>query len=565
MRIQEINFYNTKQNNKITFQSKTFLTKPNLQPKIDLFCKSPEVKEGLMNKFINLREELSKDLYPKFLKYSISQWDFYINSTDENLEKMNKDFDEYNNIWQNKDLYNKFLKLKNIKLDKHEKKQLKEILKSFEEELLTGEDLKILNKKENEISQKYNSYIPKIDNKEVSKAEITKILETEKNPELRKKAYEANITGGDLIAEDLKELVILRNEFAVKKGYPNYFEYMLKEGFDVDSKELEILLNDVYNKSKNLIKTEIEKEKEEISKVFGIKKEDLKAYHYGLLTENNPEKKANDYIKNKEQILEIAKKTYQCMGYDIENLEKEGKLILDLYPRKNKNTHAFSFDIDAGNDARILANITKNVYSLKVLLHELGHSIYTIDISRDLPYIDRTTYPALNEAVAILMEDLQKKENILSDLLPENILEEYKNNFKNDEFKFLTKALTLINFEKEMYKNPNQDLAKLWHDMKIKYQNINESEEKDNGWATIPHFLGFPAYYQNYFRAHIMKAQIYNYLTEKLGNITENPKTAKILKEELLKYGKNLEENELIENMTGKKLSVEDYIKSITN
>ena len=62
-----------------------------------------------------------------------------------------------------------------------------------------------------------------------------------------------------------------------------------------------------------------------------------------------------------------------------------------------------------------------------------------------------------------------------------------------------------------------------------------------------------------------MKAQIYNYLIEKLGNITENPKTANILKEELLKYGKSLEENELIENMTGKKLSVEDYIKSITN
>ena len=62
-----------------------------------------------------------------------------------------------------------------------------------------------------------------------------------------------------------------------------------------------------------------------------------------------------------------------------------------------------------------------------------------------------------------------------------------------------------------------------------------------------------------------MKAQIYDYLTEKLGNITENPKTAEVLKEELLKFGKSFEENELIENMTGKKLSADDYIKSITN
>ena len=62
-----------------------------------------------------------------------------------------------------------------------------------------------------------------------------------------------------------------------------------------------------------------------------------------------------------------------------------------------------------------------------------------------------------------------------------------------------------------------------------------------------------------------MDIDLKKFLTEKLGNITENPKTANILKEELLKYGKSLEENELIENMTGKKLSVEDYIKSITN
>jgi peptidyl-dipeptidase A len=294
---------------------------------------------------------------------------------------MNKDYDEYNKIWQNKELYYEFLNLKNTKLNKHEKKQLKEILKSFEEELLTGEDLKTLNNKENEISKKYNSYVPKIDGREVSKAEISKILEKEKDPEIRKKAYEANIIGGDLIAEDLKEFAILRNNYAVKKGYPNYFEYKLKETFEVDLKELEILLDDVYNKSKDLIKNEIEKEKEDLSKVFNIKKEDLKAYHYGLLTENNPEKKVNDYIKNKEQIVDLAKKAYQGMGYDIDKLENEGKLILDLYPRKNKNTHAFSFDIDAGKDARVLANLTNNVYSLKVLLHELGHSVYTLDIS----------------------------------------------------------------------------------------------------------------------------------------------------------------------------------------
>ena len=66
MRISEINLYNTKLNKNISFQSKQILTKPNMQPKIDLFCKSPEIKEGIMNKYINLRDKFSEELYPKF-------------------------------------------------------------------------------------------------------------------------------------------------------------------------------------------------------------------------------------------------------------------------------------------------------------------------------------------------------------------------------------------------------------------------------------------------------------------------------------------------------------------
>ena len=114
-----------------------------------------------------------------------------------------------------------------------------------------------------------------------------------------------------------------------------------------------------------------------------------------------------------------------------------------------------------------------------------------------------------------------------------------------------------------MYENPEQDLAGLWKEMKIKYQMCSEKEKADNGWATIPHFLSHPAYYQNYFRATIIKAQMYNYLLSKLGNLTENKNTASVLQNELFRFGKSLEENELIENMTGKILSVEDFINSL--
>lgn len=563
MKVLKIESFYIKNNKNINFKSKPFLTKVKNQPKIDMFCKSNEVKSALMENFINLRNSFSEKLYPILKKYSISEWNFYINSTDENLEIVNKNYNEYKKLWQDENLYKEFLKLKNIDLNKHEKKQLKEILENFEKELNSGKELKELQDIENEIAKKYNSYIPKIDGKETTKSEINKILETEKNQNLRQKAYNANIQGGDLIAEDLKEFAKKRNEYARTKGYSNYFEYKLKDSYEVDLKELENLLDDIYSKSQDLIKETQNKIKEELSKEFGIEKENLKSYHYGFLTEKNPEKKVNDFIKNKEQILEIAKKTYLGMGYDIEKLEKDGKLTLDLYPRKGKNTHGFCFGIDQEADARILANLTNNSMSLETLNHELGHCIYTLGTVKTLPFFDREQYPAMTEAIAMMMQDLQKREDVLKDLIPQELLNEYRKNHIKDEVNFICKALTLINFEKEMYKNPEQDLKKLWHDMKVKYQMRSEKEELDNGWATIPHFLSHPAYYQNYFRATIIKAQIYNYLKEKLGNITENPKTSEILKKELFQYGISMEENELIENMTGKKLTVDYFIKSL--
>ena len=332
MQISKINFYNFNSKNNINFKSKPILTKTKLEPKIDMFFKSTEIKKVTMDRFINLRDSFAEKLKPIALNMYISEWNFYINSTKENFEILSKTRDKYVKIWQNKTFYNKFLKIKDIDLNKNERKQLKYILKNFEEELNTGDDLNKLTDKENKIAKKYNSYIPKIDGKKTTKAEINKILETESNPEIRKKAYEASIQGGDLIAKDLQELVKKRNKYAKKQGYSNFFEYKLKDDFEVDLKELEDLLDNVYNKSKDLIKIKLTETKKELSEFFGISEEDLKSYHYGFLTENNPEKKVNDFIKTKEQIVDIAKKTYQGMGYDIENLEKNGNLTLDFFP-----------------------------------------------------------------------------------------------------------------------------------------------------------------------------------------------------------------------------------------
>ena len=564
MKILKIQNLNLEIINKNFYNKRSFLTKTKLTSKIDMFCKNNKTEGNLLReklKFISLRDNFNKLLKPLYINAELAAWNFYTDSTDENLKLMIKAENNLNKLYKNKVLYKKFKKLKTDNLDEHELRQLKNIIKNFEEELKYSEDLKILRNKENKTAQKYNSYIPKIEDKEVSRTEIRKKLQTEKDPEIRKKYYEADLKGADLIAEDLIELVKLRNNFAQKVGYKNFFEYKLKEDFEVDIDYLNKLLDEIYSGLKIQIKNSLNKKYKKLKKFFNI--QILEPYHYGLLLEDNPDYLVNKELKNKEQIVDICKKTYSGMGFDIDKLLKNGNLVLDLFPRKGKNTHGFSFGVEPAKNARILANLTNNTMSIDTLNHELGHSVYTLGLSLKMPFIDQEEYPAVTEAVAMMMGDLQKKEDILKDIDSEETLDKFKKSITEDELKFISWSIQIINFERELYKNPEQDLKKIWHDMSVKYQFTDEKEKMNNKWASIPHFLSHPAYYQNYFRAAIIKAQFYNYLKSQLGNITENPKTAEFLRKNLFKYGISLEENELIEKFTGKKLSTENFINTI--
>lgn len=512
-----------------------------------------------MSEFIKLRDEFCEELEKISINLEKSCWDFYTNSTPENLKNYEEIQDKYSKFFRNEEMYKKFLSIDKNSLDKHERKQLKDLLKEFDEELNTGEELKALRKKENEIAQKFNSYIPKINGKEVTKTEIFKIIQTEINPEIREEAYEAKIKGGDLIANDLIEFIKMRNSYANKKGFKTYFEYKLSEEYDVDFEFLQNLIEEVYSKSNDKIKNILEKKQKELKEFFGV--EELKPFHYGLLLDCNPEKAVNEILQNKD-IVEISKKMYKNMGYDVEKMIADKRLTLDLFPRKGKNTHGFCFGVEAGKDSRILANLMNNVVSLDTLNHEMGHCVYDLGISTELPFLDkRASSPAVTEAIAMMMGDIIKTENVLTNILPSDVFEKFKETHKEDEASFVAKSLLIIDFERELYNNPEQNAAELWQKLSKKY--LNRDCEPDNEWATIPHYLSHPAYYQNYFRANLMKVQIYNYLKSVLGNITENEQSAKFMDENIFYCGASVEEYDLIKQLTGKNFSAEDFVNTL--
>ena len=509
-------------------------------------------------KFVALRDAFIQKYEKLAPECDEAEWSFYINSTDENMQKYSAKQERLDNFLKDRKLYAMFRAISPATLSKQEQNQLNFILRKIESANSSKTELDDM---ELNISQKYNSYVPMVEGKETSATEIASLLQTERNPFVRKKFYDAKLRGGDLIADDMKQLVIKRNEYARRVGYGNYFEYKLKKGFEVDSCDLANMMEMVSCQISQQMSSILGEQRNNLKKIFDVKT--LEPYHYDFLPEDSIDNKTNQYFRNVDDIINIAKETYKGMGYNIDELIKNGNLTLDLLPRKNKNAHGFTFWVYPGKDNRILANLSNNLKSLKILDHELGHCVYDLNYEQSLCFLDKQTHPVMTEAVAMLMESIHKKENTLRNVIPAQMLGELKATYAKDEILFIARALTFINFEKEMYENPDRDLAILWRNTRVKYMGADKDETPDNQWATIPHFLSFPAYYQNYFRASIIKAQMYEHLNEQLGLITENSQTASYLKKHLFQYGVTMSENELIKEMTGKELSCDAFIRSV--
>jgi len=108
-----------------------------------------------------------------------------------------------------------------------------------------------------------------------------------------------------------------------------FFEYQLKEEFEVDIDDLDKIMLFVHSNLKKHIEITHKRKTDKLKKFFNVSV--LQPYHHGLQPEENPDKRVSAFIKTPEQIVDIAKHTYQCMGFDI-----------DCLIRKTFNTRPFS-------------------------------------------------------------------------------------------------------------------------------------------------------------------------------------------------------------------------------
>ena len=405
----------------------------------------------------------------------------------------------------------------------------------------------------------------KLGGREVNDNEIAKILRESSNRDERRQAWDASKSIGPQAAPLVRELAHLRNEAARALGYRDHFVFSLTLD-ELDEVWLLALLDDLDGRlGATWERTKASIDQEQRERLGLAAGEALHPWDYAdaffqdlPTASDDPLDAALGHVDP----VEVARAYFRALGDDVDGVIERS----DLYPRDGKNQHAFCADIDRRHDVRVLANCEPGMRWLGTMVHELGHAVYDLAIAAELPWLLRQpAHTFTTEAIAMLHGRLVRDEAFLERFA--GVAPEIARDPRNLEMQrremlvFAAWVQVMTRFERELYRDPDQDLGALWWRLVERYQRIAPPPgPRPDDWACKIHVALAPVYYHNYLLGEITASQLNWALARETGSPSPAVETAaagEYLRERFMRPGSSLRWDALIAHATGEALSVD--------
>lgn len=517
-------------------------------------------------------------IHPLYIQSSNAYWNGTISGDSEEFAKYSEANIAMSRIYSNSVVFEKLKAIKergNIN-DPLLKRQLDVVYNSFLSNQADSSLLEQIISKSTSLEQKYAEFRANFRGKPISDNQVESILQNSTENNELEEVWKAHKQIGTFVANDVLEIIKLRNKLAYSLGYDN-FHTMSLELSGQNPEEISALFDEL----DSLTKDEFERLKREMdiafSKRYGISENELMPWHFqGRYFQESPKLYPVDldkFYKGK-NLEKLTEEFYSGIGLNVSSIMKSS----DLYEKPLKNQHAYCIDINANGDVRVLANISDNESWMGTMLHEFGHAVYALghDDSSNPFFLRNAAHTFTTEAIAMIFGRLSRNPEWmrlslgLTDIEKSEIEEDCYKSLKLQQLVFSRWVQVVYRFEKEMYSNPEQDLNALWWNLAEKYQMLKKPHNRDMpDWATKIHIALYPCYYHNYQLGELLASQIHYYIVD---NITKsgdyknecyigNPAIGKWMSDNIFKIGMKLEWNEMIEKATGEKLTAKYYAK----
>jgi len=422
------------------------------------------------------------------------------------------------------------------------------------------------------VQETYSTYRAEFDGQPASDNELEDVLRASVDSARVEAAWRARKQIGSIVADDLRRLAHLRNEAARAVGFADFWhaQLLLDELVPHDLVQILDQIDAATRMPFEAMKSDLDRH---LAKRFKIAERELQPWHYAdPFFQETPEVFAPpaDPLYADRDVVELVADTYRQLGYrNIDAILARS----DLYPRQGKNQHAYAVDIDREGDVRTFLNVERNARWMSTLLHELGHTIYQDGIDRtELPYDLRDDPQGfLNEGFAMFCEQPMVHPPWLHEMLglpvarAEALGPQLAAQDTASLLAFVRWCLTIINFERAFYAQPDQDLNRLWWDLEERFQRIPRPANRDEpDWAAKVHVATAPVYYQKYLLGRLFSAQLTRKLDAEFGGWWQGrPGTGVFIKSELFMPGARYAWSELVERVTGQPLGVEALAASV--
>lgn len=514
------------------------------------------------------------EIRPLEIALNLTWWKANTTGKDEDFAAKVDAQNKYDAALANREAFSELKKLKEAKLaDPILARQIDVLYRIYLEKQVEPELLQRINSKANEIEQAFNVYRAKLGGKEIADSEVRKILKESKDSQQRREVWESSKGVGAAVIDDLRQLVVYRNEAAQKLGFKDFHAMRL---YLSEQDQQQVLA--LFNQLDDLTRAPFAKAKAEIdvklAEFFGIPIDELQPWHYqDPFFQEAPAVSdvSLDKVFADVDILAICRKFYQGIDLPIDDVIARS----DLFERPGKSPHAFCTDIDREGDVRVLANIVPNEYWMGTMLHELGHSVYSSkNIPRAVPYVIRTDAHILcTEGVAMMFERFSKSGEWLQAMGvavadPQAYSKAGAIMRRNQLLIFSRWCQVMLRFEQQMYANPNQDLNDLWWDLVEKYQLIKRPAGRSApDFAAKIHVVSAPAYYHNYMMGQLFACQVHATIAKEIlkskdipnAIYTDNKQVGEYMKTRVFKPGATLSWNELTKHATGADLNAKAF------
>jgi peptidyl-dipeptidase A len=509
---------------------------------------------------------------PLYKDYSLKFWNLSLNGADKNLEEaLIASKERYLKVYNNREEFRAVREWKtaNLRIDEIAARQIKLIHDTFVPNQIEPEVLRDVVERETHIENTFNTFRADFEGGKASENELREILRSERNMPRRREAWEASKQVGHETAPKLLELVAIRNREARKLGYSDHYSMMF-ELQELDEPWVFSLLDRLEQLSESAF-TQMKADLDQrLKQAYNVTAPETPPWLYSdPFFQEFPSAGTTESLDDVFQGSDIEGLTlthYQSIGLDIADLLRQA----DLYEREGKSQHAFCLDVDHEGDVRVLCNIRKNERWMSTMLHEFGHAVYDKYNDAALPFLLRMpAHTFTTEAIAMLNGRMSKSPEWLVKIAGLSPAEAQRlsasalKTLRSEMLIFLRWAITLIRFERELYRNSGAHLNRVWWEYVARFQKVTPPQDCDRAdWASKIHLATSPVYYQNYVLGELMASQLLSYIHSHVVNAESyvgNTMVGDYLIQKVFKPGARHDWNTMLSKATGESLNPEYF------